>query len=82
MHNIFDNPKSIKRWAVKLANACGGQKVETGILLTSLNTQRIGELLDEFVADHNENTQKIAMQIQEEETITDINGYEIKEEEE
>jgi len=67
MPNIFDNPKSIKTWAIKLANACGGQKVEKGILLTSLNTKRIGELLDEFVADHNENTQKIALQMQEQE---------------
>ena len=65
MPNIFDSPKSIKRWAVKLANACGGQKVETGVLLTSLNTQRIGELLDEFVQDHNENTMKIAEQLEE-----------------
>lgn len=65
MPNIFDSPKSIKRWAVKLANACGGQKVETGVLLTSLNTQRIGELLDEFVQDHNENTMKIADQLEE-----------------
>ena len=67
MPNIFDDPKSIKTWAIKLANACGGQKVEKGILLTSLNTKRIGELLDEFVADHNENTQKIALQMQEQE---------------
>ena len=65
MPNIFDDPKSIKTWAVKLANACGGQKVEKGILLTSLNTQRIGELLDEFVADHNANTIKIAEQLEE-----------------
>ena len=67
MPNIFDDPKSIKTWAIKLANACGGQKVEKGILLTSLNTKRIGELLDEFVADHNENTQKIALQMQQQE---------------
>jgi len=67
MPNIFDDPKSIKTWAIKLANACGGQKVEKGLLLTSLNTKRIGELLDEFVADHNENTQKIALQMQEQE---------------
>ena len=65
MPNIFDNPKSIKRWAVKLANACGGQKVEKSIVLTSLNTKRLAELLDEFVQDHNENTMKIAEQLSE-----------------
>ena len=63
MPNIFDDPKSIKTWAIKLANACGGQKVEKSIVLTSLNTKRLGELLDEFVQDHNENTMKIAEQI-------------------
>ena len=64
MTNIFDNPKSIKTWAIKLANACGGQKVEKSIVMTSLNTARIAELLDEFVADHNENTMKIAEQLE------------------
>ena len=64
MTNIFDNPKSIKTWAIKLANACGGQKVEKSIVMTSLNTVRIAELLDEFVADHNENTIKIAEQLE------------------
>ncbi len=63
MPNIFESPKSIKTWAIKLANACGGQKVEKSIVLTSLNTKRLAELLDEFVQDHNENTMKIAEQI-------------------
>ena len=63
MSNIFDDPKSIKTWAIKLANACGGQKVEKSIVLTSLNTKRLAELLDEFVHDHNENTMKIAEQL-------------------
>ena len=63
MPNIFECPKSMKTWAIKLANACGGQKVEKSIVLTSLNTKRLAELLDEFVQDHNENTMKIAEQI-------------------
>jgi len=63
MPNIFDDPKSIKTWAIKLANACGGQKVEKSIVLTSLNTKRLAELLDEFVQDHNENTMRIAEEI-------------------
>ena len=65
MPNIFDDPKFIKTWAIKLANACGGQKVEKSIVLTSLNTKRLAELLDEFVQDHNEYTMKIAEQLSE-----------------
>jgi len=68
MANIFDDPKSIKTWAIKLANACGGQKVEKSIVLTTLNTKRLAELLDEFVQDHNENTMKIAQEIEESST--------------
>jgi len=36
-------------------------------VFTKLNVQRIGELLDEFVNDHNENTMKIAEQLTKEE---------------
>lgn len=63
MANIFDEPRELKKWAIKLANACGGQQVSTSPILTKLNTKRIGELLDEFVNDHNENTIKIANEL-------------------
>ena len=46
--------------AIQLANACGGQEVNTSPLLTTLNTNKIKDLLDVFVEDHNENTQAIA----------------------
>lgn len=64
--NIFADPKSLKNWAIKLANACGGQKVEKSIFLTKVNPQRITELMDIFVKDHNENTIAIAQQMEEE----------------
>ena len=67
MANMFDDPKSLKTWAIKLANACGGQKVEKSITLTKTNPQRLRELLDEFVENHNENTIKIANEIAEQE---------------
>ena len=67
MANMFDDPKSLKTWAIKLANACGGQKVEKSITLTKTNPQRLRELLDEFVNDHTENTIKIANEINEQE---------------
>lgn len=66
MTNIFDDPKSLKTWAIKLANACGGQKVEKSIMLTQINPTRIKELMDEFVKDHNENTMKVAEEINQE----------------
>jgi|TARA_R110000796_G_scaffold215995_3_gene332060 hypothetical protein len=60
MPNIFREPKALKKWAIQLANACGGQEVSTSPLLTTLNTNKIKDLLDVFVEDHNENTQAIA----------------------
>ncbi len=66
MANIFDEPKLLKAWCIKLANACGGQRVEKTLVMTKVNPQRITELMDEFVNDHNENTIKIAKQMEEE----------------
>ncbi|MDC3399507.1 hypothetical protein OAY22_03035 [Acidimicrobiia bacterium] len=66
MPNIFNEPKELKKWAIKLANACGGQRVEKTLVMTKVNPQRIIELMDEFVKDHNENTIKIAKQMEEE----------------
>ena len=87
MANIFDDPKSLKTWSIKLANACGGQKVEKSITLTKINPQRVRELLDEFVKDHNENTIKIVNEINEQEEKDNVvfQGKEVqldKEEEE
>lgn len=59
MANMFSEPKLLKAWAIKLANACGGQKVEKTLMMTKLNPQRVAELMDEFVNDHNENTIEI-----------------------
>ena len=41
--------------------------MEKSIVLTKTNPQRLRELLDEFVNDHNENTIKIANEINEQE---------------
>jgi hypothetical protein len=54
MANIFSTPKELKTWAIKLANACGGQKVEKSQILTRLNPNRIDELLAQFERDHTE----------------------------
>ena len=63
MPNIFSTPKELKTWAIKLANACGGQKVEKSNILTQINMQRVNELLGQFEQDH---TVMIAKQQQEE----------------
>ena len=64
--DFLNEPKELKKWAIKLANACGGQRVEKTLVMTKVNPQRITELMDEFVNDHNENTIKIAKQMEEE----------------
>jgi len=53
--NIFYDSKSLKKWSIKLANACGGQEVsQTSIRLNKQNISKIAELVDKFVKDHNE----------------------------
>jgi len=66
MANIFESPKELKKWAIKLANACGGQRVEKTLIMTKVNPQRVTELMDEFVESHNENTIQILNEMEEE----------------
>jgi|TARA_R100001463_G_scaffold24810_4_gene59056 hypothetical protein len=66
MANIFESPKELKKWAIKLANACGGQRVEKTLIMTKVNPQRVTELMDEFVESHNENTIQILKEMEEE----------------
>jgi|TARA_B100001250_G_C19620804_1_gene709280 hypothetical protein len=53
--NIFSEPKELKKWAIRVANACGGQEVQQlGIKINRVNIQKLGVLIDEFVNQHNE----------------------------
>ena len=52
--NLFAEPKLLKNWAIKLANELGGQKVEKTPVLIQLRYEKIAELVDKFVKDHNE----------------------------
>ena len=54
MANIFSTPKELKTWAIKLANACGGQKIEKTNILTKLNAKRVDELIAEFEQSYNQ----------------------------
>tara|TARA_R100000008_G_scaffold84495_1_gene72008 strand:- start:1618 stop:1851 length:234 start_codon:yes stop_codon:yes gene_type:complete len=56
--NIFKEPKLLKKWAINLANACGGQEVsQTGIKLNNHSTHKIDKLVVQFVTDYNFNMQ-------------------------
>lgn len=63
MANIFSEPKALKKWAISLANACGGQEVRTTPLMTKVNPNKIATLMDKFVEDHNENVIKVAEEL-------------------
>tara|TARA_R110000787_G_scaffold46144_1_gene112142 strand:+ start:266 stop:478 length:213 start_codon:yes stop_codon:yes gene_type:complete len=63
MANIFSEPKALKKWAIALANACGGQQVSTTPMMTKINPNKITTLMDKFVEDHNENVIKVAEEL-------------------
>lgn len=45
----------MKKWAVAMANACGGQEVsQTSIKLNKINPKKVQELTEKFVNDYNE----------------------------
>jgi hypothetical protein len=53
--NIFIERKEMKKWAVAMANACGGQEVsQTSIKLSKINPKKVQELSEKFVNDYNE----------------------------
>ena len=52
--NIFEEPKQLKKWAIDLANACGGQEVtQTSIRLNKHSVQKVDKLLEQFAVDYN-----------------------------
>jgi len=52
--NIFKEQKELKKWAINLANACGGQEVtQTSIKLNKHNIAKVDKLLEQFVVDYN-----------------------------
>ena len=58
MANLFSEPKALKKWAIALANACGGQEVQQlSIKLNQHNVAKVDKLLEQFVVDYNFNMQ-------------------------
>ena len=59
MANLFSEPKVLKKWAINLANACGGQEVtQTSIKLNRHNIVKVDSLIEQFVIDYNFNMQQ------------------------
>tara|TARA_B100001939_G_scaffold57225_2_gene46392 strand:+ start:62 stop:271 length:210 start_codon:yes stop_codon:yes gene_type:complete len=53
--NIFTSQKELKKWAIAMANACGGQEVsQTSIKLNKPNAKKIESLTKQFVENYNE----------------------------
>lgn len=53
--NIFTSQKELKKWAIAMANACGGQEVsQTSIKLNKPNAKKIETLTKQFVENYNE----------------------------
>jgi hypothetical protein len=64
--NIFTSQKEMKKWAIAMANACGGQEVsQNSIKLNNPKPKKVNDLTIKFVSDYNA-MMKIAM-----ETIAD-----------
>ena len=53
--NLFTSQKEMKKWAIAMANACGGQEVsQTSIKLNKTNPKKVEDLTTKFVTDYNE----------------------------
>ena len=53
--NLFTSQKEMKKWAVAMANACGGQEVsQTSIKLNKLNPKKVEDLTTKFITDYNQ----------------------------
>ena len=57
--NLFNEPKLLKNWAIKLANELGGQKVEKTPVLTPMRMDKVTKLIEQFVIDHNTKMAKV-----------------------
>mgnify|MGYP006908220870 FL=1 len=56
--SIFSEPKKLKKWAIDVANACGGQRVEKTLIVKPLDMNKLNKLLDEFVISFDDTIQQ------------------------
>lgn len=80
LDNIFESPQELKKWAIALANQCGGGKVIETKILVKANPIMANLLLNKFAVQYNEQVLK-AEQEQAKDTVV-FQGKEIELEEE
>ena len=69
--NIFTSQEELKKWAIAMANACGGVEVTTNNIFNKQNPKKVENLTIKFVSDYNAMV-KIAMEnIADETTVGD-----------
>ena len=51
--NLFENKEEMQKWAIAMANACGGMKVELSLAIMKADPQKVQELTQQFVSDYN-----------------------------
>ena len=72
--NIFTSQKELKKWAISMANACGGMEVVQNNIIKKQSPKKIENLTIKFVSDYNAMV-KIAMEKIAKDTIIE-NGLE------
>ena len=51
--NLFEDKKEMKRWAIAMANACGGMSAELTMVMQKSDPKKVEELTIQFVSDYN-----------------------------
>lgn len=51
--NLFEDKKEMKKWAVAMANACGGMRAELTLQMSKPDPEKVTELTQQFVSDYN-----------------------------
>lgn len=51
--NLFENKKEMKKWAVAMANACGGMRAELTLQMSKPDPEKVTKLTQQFVSDYN-----------------------------
>ena len=49
----FFNPENLKKWAIDLANSCGGAQVSKTRVLVKANPLKANKLLEQFAVEYN-----------------------------
>ena len=50
---LFEDKKEMKKWAVAMANACGGMRAELTMQMSKADPNKVTQLTQQFVSDYN-----------------------------